>query len=895
MYGHFSVRVNAVLVAIINSNSNDMKYFLQFSILFLLATHSGAQKFSATTNDTLQIWVFGNCEMCKERIEEAAKGKGVKSAVWNIDSKMLLLIYNSSLTNPDKVLQRIADAGHDSELKKAKDIVYNALPPCCLYRHGTMELLLQKQRSVSVDSISKTAGEIISKEKAAAEDEHTIKGVVLEEDNKGNFLPLQGASVLWLGTQHGTTTDSSGVFKLLPNSIEQRLVVSYTGYRNDTISVQRSGELKIILASNQQLNEVKITAKQRSTYVSALSTIRTQIMTEKELFKAACCNLSESFETNPSVDVSYNDAVTGSKQIQMLGLSGNYTQLTVENLPGPRGIATSLGLNFIAGPWVESIQLNKGVGSVVNGYESIAGQINIELKKPEKGERLYVNAYLNNMGKTDLNLNLTQKIGKKWSTAFLLHDDFLTNKSIDFNKDGFRDLPTGNLFSAVNRWKYEDNKGVMTQFGIKALIDSRIGGETAYKEKDDKFTTNHYGLGIATKRYEVFAKIGYVFPEKKYKSIGLQLSAFDHQQDSYFGLTSYNASQNNFYANLIYQSIIGTTAHKFRTGLSYTSDTYKEELKNNLYTRKEMVPGGFFEYTFTPAEKFNLVAGLRADYNSLFNWFITPRLHIRYEPVKGTTIRASIGRGQRTANIFAENMSVLVSARQLNILTAATGKAYGLDPETAWNKGISVDQKFKFFSRVASFSIDFFRNDFQNQVVIDLEDARKVNFYNLIGQSFSNSFQAELHLEPARKLELRLAYRFFDVRSTYSGKLLQKPFTAKHRAFANLAYELNGWKFDYTFNVNGSKRIPNTSANPMQYLLTTHSPSYLLMNAQVSKTIGKKYPIDIYWGGENLANYFQPDPIIAANQPFNRYFDASLVWGPVSGRLLYTGLRFKIK
>ena len=872
-----------------------MKYVLQLLVMVLLATISGAQQISSLKIETIQIKVLGNCEMCKERIEEAAKGKGVKTAVWNIDSKMLLLIYNSSLTIPDKVLQRIADTGHDSELKKAKDIVYNVLPACCLYRQGTMESLLKKQRPESNVTISKLAGEMISKEKAVLEDAQAIKGVVLEADNKGNFLPLQGASVIWLGTQLGTITDSSGVFNLLPITVEQRLIVSYTGYRSDTISVQRSGELKIILASNQQLNEVKITARQRSTYISALSPIRTQIMTEKELFKAACCNLSESFETNPSVDVSYNDAVTGSKQIQLLGLSGNYTQLTVENLPGPRGIATPLGLNFIAGPWVESIQLNKGVGSVVNGYESIAGQINIELKKPEKAERFYFNAYLNNMGKTDLNLTLTQKIGKKWSTALLLHDNFLTNKSIDFNKDGFRDQPTGNLFSAVNRWKYEDNKGFITQFGLKILIDSRTGGETAYNEDNDKFTTNHYGLGIATKRFEGFAKIGYVFPEKKYKSIGLQLSAFNHQQNSYFGLTGYTATQHNFYANLIYQSIIGTTAHKFRTGLSYTADKYKEELKNKLYNRKEMVPGGFFEYTFTPVEKFNIVAGIRADYNSLFGWFITPRLHIRYEPVKGTTIRAGVGRGQRTANIFAENMSVLVSSRQLHILTSATGKAYGLDPETAWNKGISIDQKLKLFNRAASLGLDFFRNDFENQVVVDLEDARKVNFYNLIGKSFSNSFQAELQFEPARKLELRLAYRLFDVRTTFSNQLLQKPFTAKHRAFANLAYELNGWKFDYTFNVNGSKRIPGTSANPVPYQLNTHSPSYMLMNAQVSKTVGKKYPIDIYFGGENLTNYFQQDAIISAAQPFSPYFDASLVWGPVSGRLLYIGMRYKIK
>ncbi len=835
--------------------------------------------------------VSGACEMCKERIEKTLKIRGVRSADWNVDNKMLTIIYNPGIVSLLKVNKIIAEAGHDTELEKAKDAVYNDLPSCCHYRE------IEKRAEEMKQAIEKKGFSNITKEKEniAGAVTHIIKGVVLEEDKKGVFKPLAGASVVWLGTNKGTFTDTSGVFVIDHDDNSSRLIISYTGYAADTITVTDMKELKIILASGNQLSEVKVFAKQRSTYLSALSPIRTQVMTERELFKAACCNLSESFETNPSVDVSYNDAVTGSKQIQLLGLNGNYTQLTVENLPGPRGIATPLGLNSIAGPWVESIQLNKGVGSVANGFESIAGQINIELKKPEKAERFYENMYVNSMGKVDFNLNLNQKIGKKWSTGLLLHDDLLYDKTIDFNKDGFLDLPIGNLFSVMNRWKYDDGKGFLTQFGFKLLNDSKTGGETMYDPDNDKFTTNHYGLGIDIKRYEAFAKIGYVFPEKKYKSVGLQLSAFDHQQDSYFGLTAYNAKQNNFYANLIYQSIIGTSAHKFKTGLSFVSDKYNEDFKSISYKRKETVPGAFFEYTFTPVEKFNIVAGLRADHNNLFGMFVTPRLHVRYEPVKGTTIRLSAGRGQRTANIFAENMSVFVSSRQVNILSDLTGKAYGLDPEVAWNKGISVDQKFKLFKRDASFSVDYFRNDFDKQVVVDLEDARQVKFYDLAGKSFSNSFQAEMNVEPIRKLEIRLAYRFFDVRTTYGNMLLQKPFTAKHRAFTNLAYEISGWKFDYTFNYNGSKRIPNTSANPVQYQLNTSSPSYVLMNAQVSKMLGKEHQFEVYLGGENLSNYFQKDPIIAADEPFGNYFDAALVWGPVTGRLFYTGLRYKIK
>ncbi|MBD0284969.1 MAG: TonB-dependent receptor, partial [Flavisolibacter sp.] len=671
-------------------------------------------------------------------------------------------------------------------------------------------------------------------------------------------------------------------------------IISYAGFKSDTISINDLQDIQITLSKKENLTGVVVTARAHTTFIDAYNPFRIATITKKELLKAACCNLSESFETNPSVDVSYNDAATGSKQIQLLGLAGIYTQLTIENLPGPRGIATPLGLNSIAGPWVESIQLIKGTGSVVNGFESIAGQINVELRKPQTSEKLYLNGYVNSMGKTDVNLNWAQKLNSRWSTGLLLHDDFLYSKQ-DFNKDGFRDLPTGNQFSGVHRWEYLGENGLVSHFGVKVLLDNKTGGELDYNPSTDKFSTDRYGLGIHTKRYEVFGKIGYVFPEKMYKSIGLQASTFDHNQDAYFGLTKYEARQKNVYSNLIYQSRIHSDVHKFKTGLSFLYDGYKEQVNATPYDRTEVVPGAFAEYTFTPNEKLDVVAGIRADHNNLYGWFATPRLNVRYAPFNQTTLRFSIGRGQRTADIFAENIGVLVSSRHIHIVNAQAGKAYGLDPEIAWNKGISIDQKFKLFGRDASLGMDYYRNDFTNQVIVDLEDARMVMFYNLQGKSYSNSFQTEFNLIPVKKLDVRLAYRFFDVKTTYDNQLLEKPFTARHRAFANLAYDVNGWKWDYTVNVVGRKRIPSTDTNPEIYRLPDYSPSYVTMNTQISKTIGKKKLLDVYLGGENLTNYFQKNAIIAADQPFSPYFDASLVWGPVSGRQVYAGFRYSLK
>jgi outer membrane receptor for ferrienterochelin and colicins len=848
-----------------------------FKYLLLSLLFFNVVPVSAQSNDTTIVFrVEGVCGQCKQRIQKALKIKGVRTSSWSSVTKLATVTYNPAVISVDKLHEAVAAVGHDTERKKAKTEVYKALPDCCLYR----------------DLPAGTEDEHADEEETP-QDPNKISGLVSGRSGK-DLVPLPGATIQWLGTNQTTVSNEHGEFSLNKNPSTNELVISYSGFRTDTLSIGDMNDVEIILRTKEELTAVVVRARVRTSYIDGYNPFRTTVITKKELLKAACCNLSESFETNPSVDVSYNDAATGSKQIQLLGLSGIYTQLTVENFPGPRGIATLLGLNSIPGPWIESIQLIKGTGSVINGYESIAGQINIELRKPQNAEKLYLNGYINSLGKTDINLNIAHKLNSKWSTAFLLHDDFMLNKK-DENGDGFREIPTGNQFSAIHRWQYLGDNGLMSHFGFKALIDDRTGGEMAFDPSKDKGTTNRYGLGIRTNRFEAFAKTGYVFPEQMYKSIGLQVSAFWHDQDSYFGLRNYNAKQNNFYSNLIYQSRIGSDKHKITTGASFVYDNYDENLQSLDLKRTEITPGVFGEYTFKPNEDFDLVAGFRTDNNSLYGWFATPRLNIRYAPFHGTTLRLSAGRGQRTASVIAENLSGLVSSRSIVLPTNVAENAYGLQPEVAWNKGISLDQNFKLFGKEASLGMDFYRNDFINQVIVDMEDPRTMKFYNLQGKSYSNSFQAELNFIPVEKLEVKMAYRFFDVKATYGNALLQKPLTARHRAFTNLAYDLKGWKFDYTVNITGEKRIPSTLLNPVHHQLPGTSPAYVTMNAQVSKSLGKKKLFDLYLGGENLTNYMQHTTILAADQPFGDHFDASMIWGPVSGRMFYTGFRYSIK
>tara|TARA_B100000787_G_scaffold169695_1_gene161770 strand:+ start:8664 stop:10907 length:2244 start_codon:yes stop_codon:yes gene_type:complete len=722
-------------------------------------------------------------------------------------------------------------------------------------------------------------------------------GMIMDKNNSKDNLGVFGANIYWLNTSVGTTTNEKGWFSIPYKKRYKKLVVSFVGYKTDTLTVVDLEPIHHFITLENELEEVTIKSKKKATQRSFVQTQNVFTVNSAELLKAACCNLAESFETNPSIDVNFSDALTGTRQIQMLGLKSPYLLITQENIPSIRGAAQVFGLTFTPGTWVESIQITKGAGSVINGYESISGQINAELVKPFTDKKIFLNTYGSLGGRLELNTHFNHKISEKWQTGLYVHGNYRGEK-FDRNKDGFLDNPLMKQLNVMNRWQYLDaEKGWVSFINVRFMDDSKQTGENNFDPSLDRAGSNVWGGEIDTKRFDSSVKLGYVFPELPFQSFGFQFAYSNHEQDSYFGLKTYDIQHQSVYSNLLFNSIIGDTRSKFTTGFNFTYDTYDEFVNSINYSRNENSFGGFFEYAYDNLDNFSFTTGLRVDTHNLLGTFVTPRVHIRYAPWEKAVFRASIGQGRKSANVFAENQQLFASSRQIDIESSG-GKIYGLNPEVAWNYGLSYLQGFNLFDKKGDITFDFYRTHFQNQVVVDWENPQKISFYNLEGESYANSFQTEVNYYFNDYFNIRLAYKFYDIETDYASGKLSKPLTPNHRFFANISFEtklvddFKQWKFDLTYNFIGDQRLPNTSSNSIQYQLEEYSNSYSLLNAQVTKVFSKKF--EIYFGGENLTNFKQKNPILASDNPFGNNFDTTIIYGPIFGRMFYSGLRFKI-
>ncbi len=863
-----------------------------------------------------QFKVKGNCEMCKERIESTAKKAGAKEARYSINLQTLTLETDNTVSTDD-ILKKVAEAGHDNEKFKAADATYEALPECCHYSRD-----LQPETAESHDHHSKKDNEFYVKgncesckariEKAAkdagadsAEWNAETQTVTLNFDPKKTSSDKILKKIADVGHDNEKYKSNDKTYKNLPSCCLYDREIPF-GEANPKVHLEEEttsehGDHNDHNATNENhekhekhIEGVTVIGSKAATSLNKKEAGLVFNIDKKELLKAACCNLSESFETNATVDVSFSNAVTGTKQLKMLGLDQKYTSLTKELLPEIRGLASAYGLNFIPGRWIESIQLTKGGSTVTNGYESITGQINTELLKNAEKPETSLNLFSDFNGRAEANITSVSPINDKWSQTFLLHGNG-TFGDTDMNDDGFLDRPKGTQLNAAYLLNYNDleKSGLGSHFGINFIKDERTSGQIGFDKKIPQDEQSLYGVGIDISRFQVWNKTGYVFKGKPYQSLGWMNQYTYHQQDSFFGLRNYSGKQQTYYSNLIFESILGNTNHKYKAGASFMYDGYDETYLTKNFKRNEIVPGAFAEYTLTGL-KYTLVAGARVDFHNLAGTQFTPRLNFKYDFTPQTILRLSAGRGFRTANVFAENQQYFASNRSVQILQNG-GNIYGLKPEIAWNYGASLQQEFKIFGRKSTIIADFFRTDFQDQVMVDLDRSpQQLNFYNLDGKSFANSFQTQWDFAPFKNFDVRLAYKYYDVQADYLDGRREIPFMAKHRGFVNLAYSTNKntnggfWSFDTTLNLVGKQRLPDTSSNPEEFRLPTYSESYAILNAQISRNFNKK--IRAYLGGENLTSYYQKNAIVDFKNPFGNYFDGGMVYAPIMKANFYVGL-----
>ena len=707
-----------------------------------------------------------------------------------------------------------------------------------------------------------------------------LKGAVIGAGENNKKEPIYGAKVKLLRSGIKAVTGEDGTFELvLPKELPDTLVVTAMGYTPDTLVVNKNDRyisLSIILYSDQLLPEVVVEYRRDGHSISRLKTLHVEELTSAELRKAACCNLSESFETNASVDVNITDAVSGAKKIQMMGLDGVYTQIQMENIPYLRGLESSFGLNSISGTWIESIQITKGTGNVVNGYESMAGLINIELKKPAEMERFYANAYGNMFGRAEVNFNAGHILNDRWSTGWLAHASGVFAE-MDNNDDGFRDLPMGQAAAFLNRWSYQGKK-MESQFGINSYIDQKYGGQVGAPGGEEDL---RYGVNIDSRHIDAFAKTGF-FMKKPYNSIGVVYNFKYQTVDAEFGERTFSGEEKRGYVNAIFDGIIGTTDHKIKLGMSGVYTDISQQLQDSLNSdRVEIVPGAFAEYTYT-GMRLTAVAGARADHHNLFGFQVSPRLHAKYTLTEYTDLRFTGGKGWRVPNYMIDNISLLATSSPWILLDE-------LRPEVSWNMGGSIVQEYRLFGQKATISVDYYHTLFENQLIVD-RDLNAIRFMNQQGMSYSNSFQTEASIKPLKNLELRFAYKFLDVKAEYAGEMRQQVMIPRHRGFFNLGFISRNkrWEYDLTVSVFGPSRLPGIGpADEVEY-----AEIYPMANTQLTH-VYKKW--DFYLGIENLTNYRQDDPIIDAANPFGSNFDATQIWGPVMGINVYAGVRYALK
>ncbi len=706
----------------------------------------------------------------------------------------------------------------------------------------------------------------------------------LADERTGEVLP--GANLYWMDTTVGTSTDEGGNFELPKTNENEWLVISYIGYSNDTLYIgSETGPvlIELELSGGEDLQEVVVQGDRAGTFITN-DVAKVEAITEAELTKAACCDLAGCFSTQTTVQPVTTNVITNAKELRILGLSGVYNQLLFDGMPMVQGLGYTYGVSSYPGTLINTIFVAKGSNSVLQGFEGMSGQINVIPKSPDDTDKLLLNTYLNSHGIHQFNANYATTSKKGWSNLAAAHIS-RPGFRMDVNEDTFLDRPLIERQVIYNKWMSNQDieKGWLSQIGVRFWNEQRIGGQTDFKASD-KGSDSVYGQLINIQQPELYTKTAYRLNAKQ--QITFIGSTFYHHQDSWFGITKYDANQFNAYANAQFEWQY-RDKHNMKTGISYRHSDVSEVVEDENFRQQNYIPGVFAENTLT-FDKLDVITGVRLDIHQEHGTFLTPRALVRYQLTDNTNIRASFGTGWRTALVFAEHPNLLVSSREV-IFTET------LEPEQTINFGTNITHKQFWDNLVMTITADVYHTRFSNQIFPDYDsEPNQAILYNFRGVSASNAAQVDISWKLQDKYEWKLGYNYLDVYRVTNEIKTEQPFNSKHRIVATFSYQpLNKkWHFDTNAYWRGKQRMPNTDAYPTLYQRSAYSPTYVLFNAQFTRSWKK---LDIYMGCENILGVRQNDPIMAWQEPFSPYFDTAFSWGPTTRREFYIGARYRIE
>lgn len=707
----------------------------------------------------------------------------------------------------------------------------------------------------------------------------SLKGVVTSEEQA-----VVAANVALEEIQKGAATDINGRF--LISNIEPgtySLMVSAVGFSSHTqeIIITASDTLSLniqIKSKLTELGEVVVTGTMKETFVKD-SPVKVNVVSREYLQKTGAENLMESVNYLNGLYQEVSCGVCGTNSVRINGMDGPYTAVLIDGMPIMGALASVYGLNGINQSMVRNVEIIKGPNSTLYGSEAMGGVINVITRNVSDGPTFSVDASASSHEET--NLGLVSSADYKKANTIIGIDGLYFNNFLDHNSDGFADVTKRKKLSVFNKWSFNRSNAKTFDLAFKLYLEDRLGGLEDYT-KDLRGSAEIYGEAITTQRFEMLGS--YDFPWNT-EDIRAEFSYSYHKQDSYYGTYHYEANQQIYFTNLIWdkrftswrQLLVGATSRVDALDQTFDGIRLGEGSRDIRF-----IPGLFAQYEHIFSENIKALAGIRIDHHENHGFIYSPRLNAKFDITGHTTLRLNGGTGFRIVNLFTEEHETLTGSRQVVIEEQ-------LDPERSVNGTVNLNQIIDIGISVLNVDLDVFYTHFNNQIIPDYSQANEIRYHNLEGYSVSRGISVSAAHNFPFSLQYSVGFTVQDVFKSNNGIRSDVHFAPDWSGVFTASYTLPNTQtsIDYSGRIVGSMRLPEYSG------YRNKSPLFSEHNVRVSRKFGDK--ITGYLSAKNLGNYTQQNPIIAPDRPFSDDFATDHVYGPLQKRRFMVGFQYQIK